>query len=82
MTPCAQQRARVKIREHITLSDRSLVSLVATVMKRLNLIVALSKNGVLGAGGRLPWHVPVDRQFFMKATKGDIVIMGRRTFEW
>lgn len=51
------------------------------MMKRLYLIAAVAKNGVIGAGGRLPWHVEADRKFFMKATQGDIIVMGRRTFE-
>ena len=45
------------------------------------LIWAMSRNGVIGRGNRLPWRLPKDMQFFMATTMGKPVIMGRRTFE-
>ena len=34
----------------------------------LALIVAVSKNGVIGAAGGLPWHIPEDLKYFREAT--------------
>ncbi len=47
----------------------------------LNLIAAVSSNGVIGAGGKLPWRLPEDLRFFKAQTMGCPVIMGRRTWE-
>lgn len=47
----------------------------------LSLIVAVARNGVIGAGGKLPWHLPADLKRFKKLTLGHPVIIGRRTFE-
>ncbi len=48
---------------------------------RISLIVAASSNGVIGAGGTLPWHLPDDFRYFKDTTMGSPVIMGRRTRE-
>lgn len=45
------------------------------------LIWAMSRNGVIGRGNRLPWRLPREMRFFMVTTMGKPVIMGRRTFE-
>lgn len=45
------------------------------------LIVAMSKNGVIGHNNKLPWNIPEDLANFSELTKGHIVIMGRKTFE-
>lgn len=50
-------------------------------MKHLNLIAAVSRNGVIGARGTLPWHLPEDFKYFKETTLGHAVIMGRKTFE-
>ena len=47
----------------------------------ISLIWAMAENGVIGRGNSLPWRLPKDMQFFMTATMGKPVIMGRRTFE-
>lgn len=47
----------------------------------INIIAAVSKNGVIGSGGKIPWDIPEDKAYFKKITSGSIVIMGRRTFE-
>ena len=41
----------------------------------------MAENGVIGRGNSLPWRLPRDMQFFMTATMGKPVIMGRKTFE-
>jgi len=48
---------------------------------RLSIIVAMDRNRLIGAGGRLPWHMPADLRHFKHATLGKPIIMGRRTFE-
>jgi dihydrofolate reductase len=47
----------------------------------LSLIVAASRNNVIGSEGGLPWHLPDDLGHFKRLTTGKPVIMGRRTFE-
>ena len=48
---------------------------------RIYLIAAVASNGVIGANGKLPWHLPEDLQHFKHLTLGHPVIMGRRTWE-
>jgi dihydrofolate reductase len=50
-------------------------------MKPLALIVAVSRNGVIGNKGTLPWHIPADLKWFKRHTTGHAIIMGRRTYE-
>ena len=50
-------------------------------MTRLALVVAVSRNGVIGRGGGLPWHVASDLKRFRQITMGKPVIMGRKTWE-
>ncbi len=45
------------------------------------MIVAVAEGGVIGRGGRLPWHVPEDLRHFKRTTMGHVLVMGRRTFE-
>ena len=47
----------------------------------INLIAAVSKNGVIGLQGGLPWNLPEDMKYFKEKTTHQIVIMGRKTFE-
>jgi dihydrofolate reductase len=47
---------------------------------KLCLIAALASNGVIGAGGGLPWRLPDDLKRFKTLTLGHPVIMGRRTW--
>ncbi len=41
----------------------------------------MSLNRVIGAGGKLPWHLPEDFKWFKKTTTGRVIVMGRKTFE-
>ena len=50
-------------------------------MKYLKAIAAMSLNRVIGAGGKIPWHLPEDFRWFKKTTMGNVVMMGRKTFE-
>jgi dihydrofolate reductase len=45
------------------------------------LVVAVAANGVIGANGAMPWHLPADLRHFKRLTTGKPVIMGRKTFE-
>ena len=44
-------------------------------------IAALAENRVIGAGGKIPWHLPEDFKFFREQTTGHTVVMGRKTWE-
>ena len=50
-------------------------------MKHLSIIVAKSKNDVIGNNGRLPWHLSEDLKRFKSITMGKPIIMGRVTYE-
>lgn len=45
------------------------------------LVVAVAANGVIGANGAMPWHLPADLRHFKRLTTGKPVIMGRKTFQ-
>ena len=47
----------------------------------ISLVYAISRNGVIGKEGGLPWHVPSDLKHFRAVTLGKPVIMGRKTWE-
>lgn len=47
----------------------------------LSLIVALSKNNVIGVNNGLPWKLPDDLKRFRRLTTGHHIIMGRKTYE-
>ena len=45
------------------------------------LIVAHTKNRVIGKDGRIPWKIPGEQKRFRELTLGNAVVMGRRTYE-
>lgn len=45
------------------------------------IVVAHSRNGVIGRGGELPWRLPTDLKRFRAITTGGTVVMGRKTYE-
>lgn len=47
----------------------------------VSIIVAKSKNNVIGSNGSIPWSVPKDLKYFKELTEGNTVIMGRKTYE-
>ena len=47
----------------------------------LFLVVAVADNGVIGADGAMPWHLPADLRRFKALTMGKPMVMGRKTFE-
>lgn len=48
---------------------------------RITIVVARARNGVIGHGNALPWHLPEDLRHFKATTTGHAIIMGRRTFD-
>jgi dihydrofolate reductase len=48
---------------------------------KISLLAAISRNGVIGRDGRLPWHLPADLRRFKQLTLGHPVIMGRKTYD-
>ena len=44
-------------------------------------IVAMSLNRAIGKDNKLPWRIPEDLRWFKKLTTGNVIIMGRRTWE-
>ena len=51
------------------------------MMKKISIIVAMSKNRVIGVKNSLPWHISEDLKRFKRLTTGYPIIMGRKTFE-
>ena len=47
----------------------------------IKIIVAVSKNGVIGGNNSLIWSLPNDMKRFKKITTGGAVVMGRKTYE-
>ncbi|MFM9828643.1 MAG: dihydrofolate reductase [Sphingomonas sp.] len=43
--------------------------------------LARADNGVIGANGSIPWHIPGEQRRFKAMTMGKPMIMGRKTFE-
>jgi dihydrofolate reductase len=47
----------------------------------ISMIVARSRNLVIGKENKIPWKISADLQFFKKVTMGYPIIMGRKTWE-
>lgn len=47
----------------------------------ISYVVAVSRNGVIGSDGGLPWHISSDLKRFKELTMGKPVVMGRKTWE-
>lgn len=52
-----------------------------TPMPRISLIVAMSRNRVIGRDHRLPWHLPADLRRFKQLTMGHAIVMGHQTYK-
>ena len=48
---------------------------------KIAFVVAVSKNGIIGREGGLPWKLSSDMRFFKTITMGKPLIMGRKTWE-
>lgn len=47
----------------------------------ISFVVAVSRNGVIGREGGLPWHISSDLKRFKDITMGKPIVMGRKTWE-
>ncbi|HAK46809.1 MAG TPA: hypothetical protein DCO79_12940 [Spirochaeta sp.] len=50
-------------------------------MIEYSIIVAAADNLAIGKENSMPWHVPEDLKLFKRRTIGNIIIMGRKTFD-
>jgi len=50
-------------------------------MSAIALVVARAANGVIGANGGIPWHIPEDLRRFRSLTIGKPCIMGHKTWD-
>ena len=48
---------------------------------RISLVLAMTRNRVIGRDNGLPWRLPADLKHFKTTTLGKPVLMGRKTFE-
>src|SRR5882672_770055 len=48
---------------------------------RLIIVAAIARNGVIGRGNAMPWHLPEDLRRFKQLTTGAPVVMGRKTHD-
>jgi dihydrofolate reductase len=44
-------------------------------------IAAVARNGVIGAGNDIPWRIAEDWAHFKRLTMGQVLIMGRKTYD-
>lgn len=54
--------------------------MVNTKIKRI-IVAAVSKNGIIGNGNKIPWNSKEELLHFKKLTTGYPIMFGRRTFE-
>lgn len=47
----------------------------------VGLIVAYTKNRVIGNKGQIPWRIKGEQRRFKELTTGNVVIMGRRSYD-
>lgn len=47
----------------------------------IGLIVARSKNNVIGKNGEIPWRIKGEQKQFKELTTGNVVIMGRKSYD-
>ena len=63
--------------------SRSIIRSVTDIpaQPEITLVAAVADNGVIGAEGHMPWHLPADLRHFRQVTMGKPVLMGRLTWE-
>lgn len=47
----------------------------------IGLIVARSRNNVIGKNGEIPWKIKGEQKQFRELTTGNVVVMGRKSYE-
>ena len=45
----------------------------------ISIILASTKDGLIGNNEKLPWSIPEELKFFKETTTGNIMLMGRKT---
>ena len=50
-------------------------------MPAITLVVAYTRNRVIGRDNKMPWHLPGDLAHFKRTTLGRPILMGRKTWE-
>ena len=50
-------------------------------VRHFKAIAAMSENRVIGNGNAIPWHLPEDFKWFKQMTMGNVMVVGRKTFE-
>jgi dihydrofolate reductase len=54
---------------------------MSSALEPLAMVVAMTKNRVIGRAGKIPWDLPEDRKHFVEVTRGHAIIMGRGTWD-
>jgi len=47
----------------------------------ISIVVAISKNNIIGKNNDLPWHYSEDLKYFKELTTNNTIVMGSRTFQ-
>ena len=50
-------------------------------MAKIEMVVAVAENGIIGKDGDMPWRLPSDLQHFKQVTMGCPIVMGRATWD-
>lgn len=83
--PASQRRGRTKpwpTRQGVRASVDELEAIEDPLgVSAFKAIAAMSLNRVIGVRGQIPWHLPEDFRWFKQTTTGQVVVMGRKTFE-
>lgn len=45
------------------------------------IIVAYANGNIIGNKGKIPWDIPEEKKHFRRLTTGNVVVMGRKSFE-
>lgn len=62
------------------LKQRRYNNALAGTDKMIKIVVATNHRGVIGANGKIPWHSKLDLKRFRDITIGNVVIMGKDTW--
>lgn len=71
----------LKPRREAKLAKRAMLASIKPQGLVIKMIVATDQDRAIGKGNELPWKHKGDMKCFRKTTTGNIVVMGRKTFE-
>ncbi len=57
------------------------ISTAETAVSKISLIVAMTRDRLIGSQNQLPWKLPADLKYFKETTGQSPLIMGRKTFD-